>query len=73
MLKVVEGVEGYWHYHLSETGISGRPALCGNKRVMHTEIPLSTWGTKSHLNEKYCSECEKKAGIGCHSNIKSKD
>ena len=29
---------------------------------MKTEIPLKTWGLKSHLNETYCKECEKIAG-----------
>ena len=58
-MKVVEGVEGIWHYHLSESGKSDQPALCGKLNVMSTEIPLSVWGKKGHLNETYCEECEK--------------
>lgn len=59
-LKIVEGVESVWFYHLSDTGKNGQPALCGNKRVMSTHMPLSAWGTRGHLNEKYCPECEQK-------------
>jgi hypothetical protein len=58
-LKIVEGIEGMWHFHLSKTGLNGQPALCGNKKVMRTEIPLSVWGKKGHLSETYCKECEK--------------
>ena len=57
-IHIVEGVESMWFYHLSETGKSGQPALCGNNRVMNTEIPVSTWGQRGHLNEKYCKDCE---------------
>ena len=57
-LKIVEGVAGVWHYHLSETGHNGKPALCGNPKVMQTEVPLSSWMTPpSHLHETYCKEC----------------
>jgi hypothetical protein len=66
-LFIVEHVSGVWYYHLSETGKSGQPALCGNTQVMSTEIPISSWGSKGHLNEKYCKECEnvlqKKLGV----------
>jgi hypothetical protein len=58
-LRIVEGVEGIWHYHLSETGLNSHPALCGKANVMQTEIPLSAWGKRSHLSETYCKECEK--------------
>jgi len=59
-LYIVEGAESVWHYHLSETGKSGEPALCGNKNVMKTLIPLKTWGMKSgHIPESYCKKCEK--------------
>ena len=56
-MKVVEGVEGVWFYHLSESGLSGQPALCGEKHVMSTSIPLTYWGTKGHLHERYCLGC----------------
>jgi hypothetical protein len=42
-LRIVEGVESVWHYHLSRTGLNGQPALCGNKKVMRTEVPLKCW------------------------------
>ena len=61
-LKIVEGVAGVWHYHLSETGENYKPALCGKVEVMRTEIPLTAWAIKSHLNETYCKECEQLAG-----------
>ena len=57
-MRIVEGVESVWYYHLSETGENGKSALCGNKDVMTTSIPLSTWGHVSHINEGYCKKCE---------------
>lgn len=60
-LKIVEGVESVWFYHLSETGDNGKPALCGNDRMMCTGFPLDTWGMKTHIGEKYCPECERLA------------
>jgi hypothetical protein len=58
-LKIVEGIEGYYVYHLSKSGKNMQPALCGNSRVMSTNASLRIWGFHSHLNEKYCTECEK--------------
>jgi hypothetical protein len=59
-LKIVEGAESIWHYHLSESGLNGKPAICGNKQVMHTDIPLSCWGKKAeHISETFCKECTK--------------
>jgi len=58
-MKVVEGVMGYYFYHLSETGKNGQITLCGTKQVMQTGIPVSAWGAKSHLNEKWCEKCWK--------------
>lgn len=61
-LKIVEGVESVWYYHLSQTGKPAKPALCGNARVMQTEMSLDSWGSRSsHINEKYCPKCEKLA------------
>jgi len=56
-LKIVEGIAGYYFYHLSESGENGKPALCGNKEVMSTGLPLSSWGYVGHLKERYCSLC----------------
>lgn len=59
-LKIVEGAASVWYYHLSESGENGKAALCGRVMVMHTEIPLSTWGTKGgHIPCSYCEECDK--------------
>lgn len=63
-MHIVEGVASVWHYHLSESGLNGKPALCGKTEVMHTAVPLSTWGMRSHLHETYCTECERLAPIG---------
>lgn len=57
-LKVVEGVKGVWHYHLSESGRNFQPALCGERKVMQTEVPLTTWGeTGGNVPASYCLEC----------------
>ena len=59
-LRVVEGVEGMFRYHLAPQ--DEMKAVCDpNTRVMHTSIPLHTWGFRGHLNEKYCAQCEAEA------------
>ena len=52
---VTEGIEGTWHYHVSKID-SIRKSLCG-KSVMPTSLSINSWGTITHLNEKYCREC----------------
>jgi len=59
-MKIVEGIMGYYFYHLSKSGHNGRPAICGEKRVMSTEIPLNAWGKVTHIGERYCKICDKK-------------
>ena len=59
-LLVSEALDGRWRYHLREVS-SPLLALCGTK-VMHTNVSLDAWGTKSHLNEHYCVECAALAG-----------
>ena len=56
-IEIVEGVESTFHYHLRIKG--EKKPLCGYKYVMHTDLPIDTWGLKTHLNERYCSECER--------------
>lgn len=59
-IYVVEGIIGYYHYHLSETGKNGHPTLCGINNVMHTDIPVSSWGITSDwfpIQESYCEKC----------------
>lgn len=60
-LVITEGVEGYFHYHLSHHNKRAR-ALCG-RQVMSTMIPLGYWGSITHLREKWCAECARKGGI----------
>lgn len=56
-LRVVEGVESTWSYHLAHG--PQRDALCDPARtMMQTNLPLSAWGYKSdHLPERYCDQC----------------
>lgn len=54
-LHITEGRAGTWYYHLSQAGINAT-AVCGAK-TMHTEIPLSAWGVRGHLNERWCPTC----------------
>jgi len=51
---VKEGVEGMYRYHLAQRHLW--VSLCG-ARVMQTSIPVSAWGTKTHIGEKWCSTC----------------
>lgn len=53
-LRVAEGISGNFYYHLRRP--DDHFGLCGD-RVMRTSIPVSAWGTKSHLNERWCSRC----------------
>jgi len=57
---IVEGTASVYHYHLSHTGHSGQPALCGITNVMHTEIPFKNWKSPpDHIPSSYCAECDK--------------
>lgn len=60
-IKIVEGVESTWFYHLSMSGDNYQPALCGKTSVMTTSLPLKSWGIVSHLHERYCPDCESAA------------
>ncbi len=68
---ITEGVEGYWQYHFSNPGKTSR-SLCG-KATMQTEMTHEQWGFVGHLNEKYCSECEKLADQGVKITLKTSE
>lgn len=57
-LRVAEGIHGTFYYHLRRP--DDHFGLCGD-RVMHTSIPVSAWGSRTHLKERWCSRCEKAA------------
>lgn len=57
-LDVAEGVAGTWYYHLRKP--PNTSALCGAV-VMATEVSLASWGTRSHLNERWCTKCRELA------------
>ena len=54
-LHITEGVGGVYSYHLSEAGTNAR-SLCG-AQTMNTQIPVSSWGVRGHLSEKWCAKC----------------
>jgi len=54
-LVIRESIHSSFFYHVAE----GNIPLCGNKNTMHTKIPISCWGMKTHLHERYCPECDK--------------
>ena len=59
-LRLVEGVESVWNYHLA-FGPEIR-ALCNPGRtMMSTGIPLAAWGHRDHIPSSYCRECERLA------------
>jgi len=60
-VKVTEGIIGTWFYHLSEDEKPTR-SLCG-VQTMHTEVPLSAWGYRGHLNERWCEKCKEIAAM----------
>lgn len=55
-LRVAEGIFGTFYYHLRHP--RAYFGLCGD-RVMFTSIPVSAWGTKTHIEERWCSRCAK--------------
>jgi hypothetical protein len=52
--EITEGIEGMWHYHISDRNIT--ISLCG-KQTMRTNIPFESWGSTGHLKERYCQKC----------------
>ncbi len=56
--EIAESVTGTFYYHLSEPD-KFRSACEDQAQVMHTRIPLSTWGHKGHLRERWCEKCAK--------------
>lgn len=65
-LVVAETAASTWSYHLREVkdgklypGGGAPNALCGAALGWDTAIPLSAWGMKSHLPERWCAECER--------------
>ena len=54
-LVITEGIRGTHFYHLSDPSTPS-VGLCGMK-TMPTSIPLSAWGYRSHLRERYCPLC----------------
>lgn len=55
---IVEGVHGYYHYHIAFKEIFTTP-LCDEKQLtMQTSIPMSAWGKVGHLRERYCAKCK---------------
>lgn len=53
-LRVAEGIHGTFYYHLRTP--DAHRGLCGDK-VMPTSIPVSAWGTVTHIKERWCSRC----------------
>ena len=63
-LIISETASAVWNYHLREVqdgqekyGGGAGDALCGRKLGWDTEIPLSVYGTKSHIPEHWCKKC----------------
>jgi hypothetical protein len=61
-LKIVEGVIGYYNYHLSESGNNYEPALCGKRDVMHSGMRIRDWNmAPTHIRYSFCKTCHRKA------------
>lgn len=58
MLRVVEHVSGNWFHHVAELG--SYTALCGERAVMNTNIPIHRWGESCgnvKIKYRWCGEC----------------
>ena len=53
--QIRESIHGNFFYHVS---LDNKP-LCGAETTMTTLLSILTWGKVTHLNEKYCKECDK--------------
>jgi hypothetical protein len=68
-IVVAETATSTWNYHLRRVGSDGRlyqtggapPALCGVALGWDTKIPVTAWGSKSHLPQTWCMDCAKVA------------
>jgi hypothetical protein len=60
MISIVESVHGTWFYHLRDK--ENGSALCG-ATVMQTSIPLSAWGVRTALGERWCNKCREASRI----------
>ena len=63
--RVVEGISGVWHYHLTDEPKNGSSAksICG-ARTMYSGMPIDSWGYKpTHMPTSYCKECERLSGM----------
>lgn len=57
-LVVDETVSGVYFYHIKEKG-TFKP-ICGiDRQLLGKDLPLTHWGLRGHLQEKYCKECDK--------------
>jgi hypothetical protein len=54
--EVAESIHGTWFYHIRRPGEF--KSLCG-REVMSCGIPMSDWGVKTHLDEGWCSKCQR--------------
>jgi hypothetical protein len=54
--RIVENNVGNYVYHLSA---NNHNAICGEERIMLTNMTMGHWGYVGHLNERYCQKCDK--------------
>ena len=59
-VRIVEGAESTWHYHLClSVRSTSSAALCG-AMTMHAEARIEDWGFRpDHIPMSYCTKCEK--------------
>lgn len=66
---IVEGVSGFYHYHVAEQATNAR-ALCG-AATMYTAMNLEDWGVPfgRHFAKRptWCNACAVKAGLAAPS------
>ena len=63
-LVIAETATSTWSYHLRRV-IDGRlflsggapPALCGARLGWDTQMPLESWGQRSHVPSSWCQDC----------------
>lgn len=69
-VRVVEGVSGYWHYHLAK--LEEYTAICGRTGMMDTNSSIDQFGVVPkgyHIPLSYCAECLRQLKPNCAMNM----
>ncbi len=53
IITIRENIYGYYFYHIAKDN----EPICGCENTMPTNLPIESWGKKTHIGERYCKKC----------------